>query len=75
MMLTNPRHKKHAEKIIEYCEKHGMEHYSTLGLWNTLVRIFRKLENAEEKGSAQNQPTTTGMAVPGSTLHSNGGAA
>ena len=66
MILTNPRHKKHAEKIIEYCEKHGMEHYSTLGLWNHLVRIFRKLENAEEKTAQLVQPITPGSGALGS---------
>jgi hypothetical protein len=31
-----------------------------------LLKIFRKLENAEEKCSAQNQPTTNGSVASGS---------
>ena len=64
MIVSNPKYKKHCEKIIEYCKFHGMDPVATMGLWNHLIRVYNRIESIERQ--RQNlQPATTGSKVTG----------
>ena len=54
MILTNPKNKKHIEAIIKYCKDNGMEPLSTMGLWNHLLKLFKRIEKAESKAAPKN---------------------
>ena len=53
MIIKNHKNKKHAEAIIQYCKDNGMQPESTAGLWNHLVKLFKKMEKYEERAKAQ----------------------
>jgi hypothetical protein len=47
-MILNKKNKKHAEAIIKHCTDNGMAAESTMGLWNHLVRMFKRIEVLEK---------------------------
>jgi hypothetical protein len=46
-MILKLHDKKRCENIIKFCKANGMEELSTMALWNTLVKLFKKIELLE----------------------------
>jgi len=67
-MILRKRDKEHAEAIIKHCTDNGMSVESTMGLWNHLVRLFKRMEllegRAAKTGGAVDKQPTTGKGTP-----------